>query len=275
VAVAFGPVLGKFARVVRGSSKTGEALTMVAKEEDRSAKAASGGATAARVLVVEDTPEFRQLIVPPLSAEGFSVETAEDGEQALERARSFQPDVVVLDLGLPRLDGIEVCRQLRNFSDAWIIMLTARDEEVDKLVGLSIGADDYMTKPFSSRELITRIRAKLRRARAPAPPALARRFGDLVIDPVAREVKVRGEIVEVTRVEFELLDLLSANPRVVFSRERMLDRLWGPGWYGDPHVLDVHISNLRRKLGEDPRNPHYIRTVRGVGFRIGEAGSAL
>jgi DNA-binding response OmpR family regulator len=222
-----------------------------------------------RVLVVEDTPEFRLLIVGPLEGEGFDVQIAEDGEQAVQRARTLHPDVIVLDIGLPGIDGIEVCRQIRTFSDAWIIMLTSRDEEVDKVVGLSVGADDYLTKPFSSRELVARIRAVLRRRDRPSSQITTRRVGDLIIDTAAREATVKGERVELTRLEFDLLDVLSADSGVVFSRARLLDRLWGPGWHGDDHVVDVHVSNLRQKLGDDPRSPRYIRTVRGVGFRLG------
>jgi DNA-binding response OmpR family regulator len=222
-----------------------------------------------RVLVVEDTPEFRLLIVGPLEGEGFDVQIAEDGEQAVQRARTLHPDVIVLDIGLPGIDGIEVCRQIRTFSDAWIIMLTSRDEEVDKVVGLTVGADDYLTKPFSSRELVARIRAVLRRRDRPSSQITTRRVGDLIIDTAAREATVKGERVELTRLEFDLLDVLSADSGVVFSRARLLDRLWGPGWHGDDHVVDVHVSNLRQKLGDDPRSPRYIRTVRGVGFRLG------
>ena len=224
--------------------------------------------TALRILVVEDTPEFRTLIVEPLQGQGFEVGTAEDGERAVALARSLRPDVIVLDLGLPKMDGVEACRQIRAFSDAWIIMLTSRNEEVDKVVGLSVGAD-YMTKPFSSRELVARIRAVQRRRHQPSEVGAMRRVGDVVIDSAAREVTLGGQKVELTRLEFDLLALLAANPRVVFSRDRLLDRLWGPGWRADHHVVDVHVSNLRQKLGDDPQKPRYIKTVRGVGFRLG------
>jgi DNA-binding response OmpR family regulator len=169
------------------------------------------------------------------------------------------------------MDGIEVCRRIRTFSDAYVIMLTARRDEVDKLVGLSVGADDYLTKPFSPRELVARIRAMLRRPRAggPAEARPLRRFGALEIDPAGREVRIGGTEVELTKVEFDLLDALSAEPRVAFSRRRLTERVWGGDWYGDDHVVDVHIANLRRKLGDEAARPRYIRTVRGVGYRMG------
>src|SRR5438309_732637 len=189
-----------------------------------------------KVLVVEDAPEFRRLIAGALEQEGFHVESVADGERAVEDARRIGPDVIVLDLGLPGIDGLEACRQIRSFSDAWIIMLTARHEEVDKVVGLSVGADDYLTKPFSSRELVARIRAVLRRRDRPASEKTTRQVGDLVIDTAAREVTLRGEKVDLTRLEFDVLDVLSTDPGVVFSRVRLLDRLWGPGWHVDDHV---------------------------------------
>ncbi len=224
---------------------------------------------AVRVLLVEDMPEFRELLAGPLRAEGFLVEEAADGEAAVDLARSFGPDVILLDLVLPKIDGMEVCRQVRSFTDAYILMMTARDDEVDKVVGLTIGADDYVTKPVSAREIIARIRAMLRRPRE-ATATGARRFGDLELDPQAREVRLGGELVPLTRLEFDLLDILSANPRMAFSRAKLLDRVWGPGWYGDDHIIDVHISNLRRKLGDPPSSPRYVQTVRGVGYRMGE-----
>jgi DNA-binding response OmpR family regulator len=171
---------------------------------------------------------------------------------------------------LPKVDGIEACRRIRTFSDAYIVMLTARAEEVDKIVGLSIGADDYLTKPFSPRELVARIRAMLRRPRAAeAGTEPLRRFGDLTIDRAAREALRNGVPVELTRIEFDLLDALSESARLVLTRSQLLERVWGPSWFGDDHVVDVHIANLRRKLGDDPRSPRYVRTVRGVGYRMG------
>jgi DNA-binding response OmpR family regulator len=222
--------------------------------------------------VVDDEPPLVKVVSSYLEREGFEVASAGDGEQAIALAREFDPDVIVLDLMLPGIDGIEACRQIRTFSDAYIVMLTARVEEIDRIVGLSTGADDYVTKPFSPGELMARVRAMLRRPRAGRAPAPgARRFGDLEIDPQAREVRVAGEPVELTKIEFDLLDVLSAEPRVVFSRERLLERVWGGDWFGDDHVVDVHIANLRTKLSDDPRNARYLRTVRGVGYRMGES----
>ena len=224
-----------------------------------------------RALVVDDEPPLVQVVSGYLTREGFDVITAADGNTAVATARDTEPDVIVLDLMLPGIDGVEVCRRIRAFSDAYIIMLTAKSDEVDKLVGLSVGADDYLTKPFSPRELLARVRAMLRRPRTPsaAPQAQVRRFGDLEIDVAGREVHVRGQDVELTRTEFDLLDALSAQPRVAFSRRQLLDHVWGGDWYGDDHVIDVHVGNLRRKLDDDAAHPRYIRTVRGVGYRMG------
>jgi DNA-binding response OmpR family regulator len=181
-----------------------------------------------------------------------------------------RPDVIVLDLMLPGLDGIEVCRAVRTFSDAYVVMLTARTEEVDTLIGLSVGADDYLTKPFSPRELMARIRAMLRRPRSGAAPGDAVGvFGDLVIDPEAREVTVAGRPVALTRIEFDILQALSSAPRRVFSRRSLVQDVWGPEWFGDDHLVDVHVAHIRAKLGDDASAGRYILTVRGVGYRMG------
>ncbi len=225
-----------------------------------------------RALVVEDEPPLARLVAGYLEREGFAVSVCEDGEHGVQLAREQDPEVIVLDLMLPGLDGIEACRRIRTFSDAYIVMLTARSGETDKIVGLSTGADDYVTKPFSPGELMARVRAMRRRPRATATraePAPVRRFGDLVVDPAAREVRRGDEPVELTRLEFDLLDALSERPRVVLSRRQLLQRAWGADWLGDDHLVEVHIANLRRKLGDDPRNPRYVRTVRGVGYRMG------
>ena len=223
-----------------------------------------------RALVVEDEVPLARLVVQYLEREGFTVSTCEDGERAVQLTREQDPEVIVLDLMLPGVDGIEACRQIRVFSDAYIVMLTARAEETDKIVGLSTGADDYVTKPFSPGELMARVRALRRRPRATRPDqAPVRRFGDLVLDPSAREVRRGDRPVELTRLEFDLLEALSERPRVVFSRRQLLERAWGSDWVGDEHLVEVHIANLRRKLGDDPHHPRYIRTVRGVGYRMG------
>jgi DNA-binding response OmpR family regulator len=229
-----------------------------------------------RVLVVDDEQSLAKVMASYLEREGHEVACVFDGPAALAAARRQPPDVVVLDLGLPGLDGIEVCRQLRTFSDCYVVMLTARGDEVDKLVGLGVGADDYLTKPVSPRELVARVRAMLRRPRTSAaggsqaeeqPP---RTFGPLRVDVTAREVHVGGAPVELTRTEFDLLSALSARPRMAFSRRALIDAVWGEGWVGDEHLVDVHVGHLRRKLGDDPAAPRFIRTVRGIGYRMGE-----
>jgi DNA-binding response OmpR family regulator len=215
--------------------------------------------------VVDDEEQLVELVRAYLERDGFEVTSAADGETAVELARAFDPDLIVLDLMLPGIDGIEACRRIRVFSDAYVVMLTAKAEEADKIVGLATGADDYVTKPFSPGELMARVRAMLRRPRAAVDAGEVRRFGELEIDVAAREVRQAGVPVELTRLEFDLLDALSAEPRVAFSRARLLERVWGPGWFGDEHVVDVHIANLRARLGD----AGVVRTVRGVGYRMG------
>ena len=228
-----------------------------------------------RVLVVDDERALAGVIASYLTREGFEVDLAHDGPSAVDQARRNPPDLVVLDVMLPGFDGIEVCRQLRSFTDAYVIMLTARDEEVDKIIGLSVGADDYLVKPFSPRELIARVRAMLRRPRATAgatagpgqAPTL--RFADVVLDPESRQVTRAGNQIDLTRTEFDLLATLAERPRAAFTRRQLLDAVWGQGWYGDEHVVDVHVAHLRAKLGDDATEPTYIRTVRGVGYGLG------
>jgi DNA-binding response OmpR family regulator len=223
------------------------------------------------VLIVEDTQEYVDLVVAALTPEGYAIEVVRDGQAAIDAAAATPPDVVVLDISLPVLDGIEVCRQLRTFTDAFILMLTSRDSEIDRVVGLSVGADDYLVKPFFPSELVARIKALLRRARGADTGAAGERvFGDLRIDPLARRVWLEGAEIELSRIEYEILDALSEDPRVTLRRDQLLDRVWGDDWFGDDHVIDVHLSNLRKKLGDDPRKSKYVRTVRGYGFRMGD-----
>ena len=229
-----------------------------------------------RALVVEDEVAMAVLVGSYLEREGYEVTLSHDGVEAVRTAREVDPDVVVLDLGLPGRDGIEVCRELRTFSDAYVVMLTARTDEVDTLIGLSVGADDYMTKPFSPRELVARLRAMLRRPRGPgsAPSdrtdrAGVRTFGPLTLDPVGRDVWLEDQPVALTRTEFDVLAALSERPRMAFTRRQLVDTVWGEMWVGDEHLVDVHVGHLRRKLGDDATEPRFIRTVRGVGYRMG------
>ncbi|HET8584013.1 MAG TPA: response regulator transcription factor [Jatrophihabitans sp.] len=227
-----------------------------------------------RAYVVEDDPDIRALLVEVLTQAGFSVEATGSGRDALAKVPHVQPDLVTLDLGLPDLDGVEVCRQLRAAgSDAYVIMLTARDEEVDRLIGLEIGADDYLSKPFSPRELRARAMAMLRRPRRVVQPsdhaANLLRLGTLQVDVDARTVVLDGAELELTRTEFDLLVTLLSNPRRVWTRETLLNRVWGSDWSRDTHLVEVHIGNLRRKLGDGSRSGRWIRTVRGVGYRLG------
>ena len=225
-----------------------------------------------RALVVEDDVPMATVIGSYLQREGFEVQLSHDGVAAVQDARDLDPDVVVLDLGLPGQDGTEVCRQLRTFSDAYVVMLTARSDEVDTLIGLSVGADDYMTKPFSPRELVARLRAMLRRPRplggGPQGSEL-RTFGPLSIDPVGRDVWLDGEPVALTRTEFDVLAVLSERPRMAFTRRQLIDLAWGQTWVGDEHLVDVHIGHVRRKLGDDAAASRFVRTVRGIGYRMG------
>ncbi len=225
-----------------------------------------------RILVVDDEPPILDLIVGYLEREGWSVAAAADGVSALAAARALDPDAVVLDLMLPGLDGIEVCRQLRTFSDAYVLMLTARSEEIDRIVGLTVGADDYLTKPFSPRELVARLKALLRRPRsvgsAARPGALA---PGLRIDQGRRSVSVDGREVELTVIEFDLLAALAREPGIVMARSRIFATVWGDDDFADDHLVDVHIANVRRKLGDDAARPRFLETVRGVGYRLREA----
>jgi DNA-binding response OmpR family regulator len=226
-----------------------------------------------RALVVEDETELAALVGSYLERAGFDVMLSYDGLQAVALAREVDPDLVVLDLGLPSLDGVEVCRQIRTFSDAYVVMLTARSDEIDTLVGLSVGADDYMTKPFSPRELVARAQALFRRPRLVGHAAdsgePARTFGPLTIDPLSREVWLDDQPVALTRTEFDLLSTLSERPRMAFTRQQLIEAVWGPSWVGDEHLVDVHIGHLRSKLGDEASTGRFVRTVRGIGYRMG------
>jgi DNA-binding response OmpR family regulator len=230
-----------------------------------------------RALIVDDEAPLADVVASYLKRELFEVHLAHDGQRALALASEVDPDVVILDIGLPGVDGIEVCRQLRAFSDAYIIMLTARDTEMDTVVGLSVGADDYLTKPFSPRELVARVRAVLRRPRRSTaagkesdqylnPPRL---FGALRINIDSREVHIDDTPIMLTRTEFDLLAALSARPGTVVGRRQLLESVWGDSWVGSDNILDVHVGHLRRKLGDNPSLPRYVITVRGVGYRMG------
>jgi DNA-binding response OmpR family regulator len=223
-----------------------------------------------RILVVDDEAPIRELVRGYLEREGFEVETAMDGLAAVDAVRASAPDVVVLDVMLPGLDGIEVCRRIRTFSDAYVLMLTARGEEIDRIVGLTVGADDYLVKPFSPRELVARVRALLRRPRGAADVRATTPVG-FEIDESRRVVRVDGAAVPLTTLEFDLLAVLARDPGIVIGRQALLDRVWGPEFVADDHLVDVHIANLRKKLGDDPARPRFIETVRGVGYRLSEA----
>ncbi|TML14719.1 MAG: response regulator transcription factor [Actinobacteria bacterium] len=223
------------------------------------------------ILLVDDEDSIQKLLAYPLEREGFRVLQARDGEDALRLFQSERVDLVVLDLMLPKLDGLEVCKRLRAESEVPIIMLTARDDELDKVLGLELGADDYITKPFSIREFRSRVRALLRRAsvsRLPGPDGDLISLDGLEIDLARRSVEVRSEQVQLTYVEFELLRILASHPGRVYSRRMLLESLWGGADYREPRTIDVHVRHLREKLELDPAEPEYILTVRGVGYRF-------
>ena len=227
---------------------------------------------ASTILLVDDEDSVQKLLTYPLERDGFRVVPAHDGEEALQRFGEQPVDLVVLDLMLPKLDGLEVCKRLRAQSSVPIIMLTARDDEFDKVLGLELGADDYITKPFSIREFRSRVRALLRRVSAPRPSggdaSSVIEAGGVRIDLARRSVEVDGQPVQLTYVEFELLRTLAASPGVVFSRQRLLEALWGGSDYREPRTIDVHVRHLREKLEQDPSEPRYLQTVRGAGYRF-------
>ncbi len=220
------------------------------------------------VLIVDDEARIVKLVHDYLERAGFDVLAAHDGEMALQVARRDQPDLIVLDLMLPGVDGLDVCRRLRQESGVPIIMLTARVEEADRIVGLELGADDYVTKPFSPRELVARVRATLRRASGEVGPATVLRSGEVELDTAALTATVAGQPVELTPTEFYLLATLARQPGRIFSREQLLEAVHGVAFEGYDRSIDSHVKNLRRKIEPDPRQPHYIQTVYGVGYRF-------
>jgi DNA-binding response OmpR family regulator len=225
-----------------------------------------------RILVVDDEVDLAEIIVSYFEREGYEVESAFDGPNAVEKAKSFSPDLIVLDVMLPGFDGVEVCRQVRLFSDAYILMLTARGEEIDKVVGFAVGADDYVVKPFSPRELVARAKAMLRRPRqleSVGDTTSSReliKFGEITVNSSSRVVNVGEHVLDLTKTEFDILEILVESPKVVFSRKKLLDELWGGDWHGELQVIDVHVAHLRKKLIDAGVSADPIRTIRGVGY---------
>ena len=231
--------------------------------------AKSERAAGGRILVVDDEPHIVELVRYNLTQEGFDVSVAYDGHEALEKARQDAPDLVILDLMLPYVDGLEVCRHIRRDSAVPILMLTAKDSEQDRVLGLDLGADDYVTKPFSPRELVARVRAILRRsAKETDPDETPLAVGDLALDPTTHEVRLAGRLIGLTTKEFNLLQLLMRHPNQVFTRDFLLENIWGYEYFGSTRTVDMHISRLREKIEDDPDAPTFIMTVRGVGYKI-------
>lgn len=220
-------------------------------------------------LVVEDDPSVTELLSASLRAEGFSVVVASDGMAALRRAREHSPDIVALDIGLPGLDGFEVCRALRKESNAPIVVVSARGAEIDRVVGLEMGADDYICKPFSPREFIARVRAVMRRSGvAPPPQAQRRTVGEISVDADRREVIARGKEVHLKPREFDLLWLFARNEGHVFTRDQLIEAIWGFDFEGDPRTVDVHVRRIRRALNDPATEPQYLHTVHGLGYKF-------
>lgn len=222
----------------------------------------------ATILIVDDEPKIVRLVADYLASAGFGVTTAASGDEALMRVRTERPDLVVLDLGLPHLDGLDVTRAIRRNGDLPIIMLTARDDETDRIIGLELGADDYVTKPFSPRELVARVRAVLRRRAGAGGEQL--RAGDLVLDVPRMKVTRAGKLVELTATEFALLAAMARQPGRVFTRSQLLDAVHGVAFEAYERAIDAHVKNIRRKLEPDPRSPRYLLTVYGVGYRLAD-----
>ncbi|MCB0233010.1 MAG: response regulator transcription factor [Anaerolineae bacterium] len=221
-----------------------------------------------KILIVDDEPNILQTVRAYLEREGYAVQSASDGAAALKLAYVFQPDLIVLDIMLPGIDGLEVLRQLRQTSDVYVLLLTARADETDKIVGLTVGADDYLTKPFSPRELVARIKAILRRGRGNEPGERVLIVSSLRIDPESRQVWKESQLIDLTTIEFDILHALARHPGRVLSREQLIEQVWGYDYYGDERVVDVHIGRLRKKLDDDAGKPETIVTVRGVGYRL-------
>jgi two-component system, OmpR family, alkaline phosphatase synthesis response regulator PhoP len=223
-----------------------------------------------RILIIDDEPSIVRLLQAYLEHEGFEIATAADGACALQLSRSFKPQLVLLDLLLPEVDGLEVCRQLRQESDVYIIMLTARSEETDIVVGLTLGADDYVTKPFSPREIVARVKAVLRRSRRPlaGQDSAVLSFPNITIDTGRHKVVAYGESIELTALDFDILRTLALQPGMVFTRAQLLERVWGYDHLGDERVVDVHIGLLRKRIERDAQEPHFVKTVRGVGYKF-------
>ncbi|RME98480.1 MAG: DNA-binding response regulator [Chloroflexi bacterium] len=229
--------------------------------------------SSAKILVIDDEQSIINLVSAYLQKEGYTVFTATDGPAGLQAARTLKPDLIVLDIMLPGMDGIELLTQLRRDSQVYVLMLTAKSEETDKIIGLSVGADDYLTKPFSPRELVARIKAALRRYGQPgsAPASRVLNFGRLRIDPEARLVWKDDVPVELTAIEFDLLHALAEHRGRVLSREQLLERVWGHDFYGEARVVDVHLGHIRKKVEDNPARPELLVTVRGVGYRFEDA----
>jgi DNA-binding response OmpR family regulator len=222
------------------------------------------------ILIVDDEPIVREVVSQYLTQDGFKVETASDGLEAISRFSTARPDLVLLDLMLPGIDGLEVCRRIRAQSNVPVIMVTAKGDEIDTIIGLSVGADDYVSKPFSPRELVARIKAVLRRASTPPETASSDplRFGTLTIRPDRRQVEIGNQSVDLTAREFDLLEFLARNPSHVFSREELLDKVWDWSYASDGGTVTVHIRRLRQKIEQDPERPRFIKTVWGVGYKF-------
>jgi DNA-binding response OmpR family regulator len=226
---------------------------------------------ARRILVVDDNPKITEVLSAYLAAEGFEVEVAADGPSAIAAVDREPPDLALLDIMLPGVDGVELTRRFQREHDLPVILVTARSDEIDRLIGLEVGADDYVTKPFSPREVVARVKAVLRRLDKACPPPSAEqvlRVGDLEVDPARRSVSVHGEPIELTRTEFDMLETLAAHPGRVYSRMQLMEAAQGDAFEGYERTVDAHVKNIRRKLGDDPRSPRYVQTVFGVGYKL-------